>query len=171
MALSNPPAVVNDSPMAALDSAVIRLSIGGETYGIPLSDIAAQLDAHMPAFVTGKGELGGREQAVRSGIKALLPMGLRLLASDVEAFSKGLQAQGAAPLPLPDLKARHADLLDYAVRYLAALILSVLSSQTWEAQVGERVEGASGYVRLSGLSGQPAHAPTPEHGGDGPDAA
>ena len=167
MSLSNPPAVVESSPMAALDSAVIRLRIGDAVYGIPLSDIAAQLDTHMPAFVTGKGELGAREQAVRSGIKALLPMGLRLLASDVETFSRGLQAQGAAPLPLPDLKARHADLLDYSVRYLAALILSVLSSQTWEASIGERVEGASGYIRLSGLSGSPA---TTERG-DGPDAA
>lgn len=161
MALSNPPAsvpasvpaIVEDSPIAQLDDAVIRLRVGDVTYGIPLRDLGALLDAHLPAFVTGQGALGAKEQAMRSGIKALLPMGLRLLASDVESFSRQLEAQGVAPLPLPDLKARHRDLLDYSVRYLAALILSVLSSQPWEAECAETVAGPNGYIRLSGLSG------------------
>ena len=157
MALSNPPAnvpaVVDDSPIARLDDAVIRLRIGGVTYGIPLRDIGTLLDAHLPAFVTGRGELDAKAHALRSGLKALLPMALRLLAADVAQMSKQLEAQGAAPLPLPDLKARHRDLLDYGVRYFAALILSLLSANTWEAESGETVAGPNGYVRLSGLSG------------------
>lgn len=178
MALSKPPvnlpAVVEESPVARLDDAVIRLRVGDVTYGIPLRDIGALLDAHLPAFVTGQGELGMREQTLRSGIKALLPMGLRLLASDVAGFSHQLEAQGLNPLPLPDLKARHRDLLDYTVRYLAALILSVLSSTPWEAELGETVEGPDGYLRLSGLSGGLASASDggPDaNDGDGPDAA
>lgn len=162
MALSNPPARTERSqeasPMARLDDAVIRLRVGEVTYGIPLRDIGALLDDHMPAFVTGQGPLDGKSQAMRSAVKAIIPMGLRLLAADVEGFSRQLEAQGAQPLPLPDLKARHADLLDYAVRYLAALILSVLSSNTWEATVGESVGGAEGYVRLAGLSAGVADA-------------
>ncbi len=172
MALSDLPAVVEPAPIAPLNDAVIRLRVGDVTYGIPLRDIGATLDGHMPAFVTGKGELGMREQTMRSGIKALLPMGLRLLATDVEHFSRQLEAQGAAPLPLPDLKARHADLLDYAVRYLAALILSVLASNTWEATCAETVAGPNGYVRLSGLSGGVAASTTPggaDSGDDGDD--
>lgn len=178
MALSNPPArvpaVVDDSPIARLDDAVIRLRIGGVTYGIPLRDVGALLDAHLPPFVTGVGALDMKAQTLRSGIKALLPMGLRLLASDVEGFSKQLEAQGGPALPLPDLKARHRDLLDYSVRYLAALILTLLASNTWEADLGETVEGANGYVRLSGLSGGVTGPATPGASGptrdSGPDA-
>ena len=175
MALSNPPAVIDESPIARLDDAVIRLRIGGVTYGIPLRDVGALLDAHLPPFVTGVGALDMKAQTLRSGIKALLPMGLRLLASDVEGFSKQLEAQGGPALPLPDLKARHRDLLDYSVRYLAALILTLLASNTWEADLGETVEGANGYVRLSGLSGgvtpRPDGAPASDAPGNEPDAA
>lgn len=178
MALSDVPAVRNlpavtgdDAALTTLNDAVIRLRVGDVTYGIPLRDVGALLDGRLPAFVTGKGDLDVKSQTLRSGIKAILPMGLRLLASDVEGFSRQLEAQGAAPLPLPDLKARHADLLDYTVRYLVALILSVLASNTWEASLGETVEGLNGYIRLSGLSGGVTAHPTPEPDDDGPAAA
>lgn len=175
MALSNPPATVQDSPMARLDDAVIRLRIGETTYGVPLRDIGALLDASLPPFVTGQGALDAKQQALRSAVKAILPMGLRVLGSDVEQWSRQLEASGGPSLPLPDLKARHRDMLDYAVRYLAALILSLLSSTPWEATCGETVDGPGGYIRLSGLSGglTPGadRASTPDASGSDPDAA
>ena len=58
MALSNLPAVIEESPMARLDDAVIRLRTGETTYGVPLRDIAGLIDTHLPAFVTGGDGLG-----------------------------------------------------------------------------------------------------------------
>jgi len=179
MALSNPPAGLpavvpqGDSPMARLDDAVIRLRIGETTYGVPLRDLGALLDASLPAFVTGQGDMNSRQQALRSAVKAILPMGLRVLGSDVEQWSRQLEASGGPSLPLPDLKARHRDMLDYTVRYLAALILTLLSSTPWEATCGETVAGPDGYIRLSGLSGgvapRPDGTPAPDAGPDAPD--
>lgn len=169
MALSNPPAVrePEDSPIARLDDAVIRLRIGDVTYGVPLHDIGLLLDGSLPPFVTGQGEMNSKQHALRSAVKAILPMGLRVLATDVTQWSHQLQASGGPSLPLPDLKARHRDMLDYTVRYLAALILTLLSSTPWEATCGETVEGPNGYIRLSGLSG--GVAPRPD-GAAAPDA-
>ena len=177
MALSNPPAIrePDESPIARLDDAVIRLRIGETTYGVPLRDLGALLDASLPAFVTGQGEMNGKQLALRSAVKALLPMGLRVLSSDVEQWSRQLEASGGPSLPLPDLKARHRDMLDYSVRYLAALILTLLSSTPWEATCGETVDGPDGYIRLAGLSGgvapRPDGPPPPDASGDDSDAA
>ena len=175
MALSNPPAVIEESPMTRLDDAVIRLRIGETTYGVPLRDLGALLDAHLPELVTGKGQLNSKEQALRSGVKAIVPLLLRLIGGEVEKFSRQLVEQGAPPLPLPDLKVRHADLLDYATRYVAALILSLLALQPWEATCGETVDGPGGYIRVSGLSGgvapRPDGTPAPTETDDGPNAA
>jgi len=158
-----------------LDNAVIRLRIGEMTYGVPLRDIAELLDARLPAFVTGGEGLSMKEQTLRSSVKALIPMGLRLLETDIKKFSAELQAAGGPLLPLPDLKARHGDLIDYTVHYLAALILTLLSATPWEATCGETVAGPDGYIRLSGLSGgvapRPDGAPASAAPDDGPDAA
>lgn len=97
---THPAIMAEDAPIAGLDGAVIRLRIGAETYGVPLRDVGALLDQHMPAFVTGSAKdgapLDAKTSAVRSGIKALLPMALRLLASDVAKFSGELCEIGRA---------------------------------------------------------------------------
>lgn len=170
------PAVTPDDPAlpGLLDDATIRLRIGRTVYGIPLRDIGAGLDGALPSFVTGRpkpGEppLNVKQQAFRSGIKALIPMGLTLLAGDVEKFGRQL----GISLPLPDLKSRKRDLVDYAARYLAALVLSILASQTWEAEIGETVgdpeSGAGGYLRLTRVPRQsdPARPPDAPVGPDG----
>ena len=194
MALSNLPALSGDSEIErllaerdrllaeqaelrglSLDYSVIRLRIGDVTYGIPLHDIGVLLDAKLPDLLNSKRSMTSKEQALRSGIKALLPMMLRLIGGEVEKASRQLVEQGAGPLPLPDLKVRHADLMDYATRYVTALILSLLAINPWEAQLGETVDGPDGYVRLADLSGgiiPPSDGTPPPDASGGPaDAA
>ena len=143
-------------PVAA--QAAIRLRVGPTVFFVPAVDLLAKLrDDNLPDFVTGKGATG-KMAALRSGLKALLPLLWPLLIADVKRWSAELEAAtGCPPLPLPDLSVRHPDALIYAMRYLAALLLSVLCATEWQAE-SEPVDGDGRYVRLTRLSG--AHGAT-----------
>lgn len=136
----------------------IRLRIGPLVYCVPVADLMGALrDDNLPDFVTGRGATG-KAAALRSGVKALLPVLWPLLVADVKRWSAELEAAtGCPPLPLPDLKTRHPDGLIYAMRYIAALLLAVLCATEWQAD-SEPLAGHDGYVwltRLSGASGTP----------------
>ena len=159
-------------PVAA--QTAIRLRVGGVVYYVPAADLLGRLrDEHLPAFLTGQGA-PGRVGALRSGLKALLPLLWPLLVADVRKWSAELEAAtGCPPLPLPDLTTRHPDALVYAIRYLAALLLSVLCTTEWQAE-GESVGSPDGYVRITRLSGattSPAGAAATRTDSDPTDAA
>ena len=141
-------------PVAA--QIAIRLRVGGIVYYVPATDLLGRLrDEHLPAFLTGKAA-NGKIGALRSGLKALLPLLWPLLVADVKKWSAELEAAtGCPPLPLPDLTTRHPDALVYAIRYLAALLLSVLCTTEWQAE-GESLGSPDGYVRITRLSGAAA---------------
>lgn len=140
-----------NAPMEA--QAAIRLRVGSTVFFVPVADLMGKLrDDNLPDFVTGKGATG-KMAALRSGMKALLPLLWPLLIGDVKKWSAELEAAtGCPPLPLPDLTTRHPDALIYAMRYIAALLLSVLCATEWQAE-SEPVAGHDGYIRLTRLSG------------------
>ena len=139
----------SDIPPEAVGA--IRVKVGDTIYFLPIDALmAAYSDDNAPDFITGKG-ITGKAAALRSLLKGGLALAWPMVTEHVKAINTGLAALHLPPLPLPDLKTRHKDGLQYFVQYGMAVSLAVLCSLDWEA-TSEPVGSDARYVRLAGLS-------------------
>lgn len=139
------PAAV-DAP--ASDTRVIRLYAGDVIYELPLAQVLPALVAHVGALVAVKpGQELGKAAMIRSAIKGLLPVAIPLITGEVRKSAARLGVY----LPLPDLSQRRPDNLVYLAQYACELLLALLASQEWRANL-ESLGGDGRHVRIASVS-------------------
>lgn len=139
-----------DVVMPAEAPRTIRVHADGRTYVVEMDALRDALLAHLPPFLAGSAGLTGRQKAIRTGIKALLPGMLTVLGEELRGAEGAIAEQTGAALSLPKPQiAGQDDLLRYAVAYAADLICALVTSVEWEAAC---VQSPDGDVRLAHLA-------------------
>lgn len=122
---------------------MMTLKIGDQTVAIPAQLIIEAIESSFPDWMTGKRKAEGKEQLIKSGLKALLPTILAV--GHAEMRKKG------AIVPPPDLKcaAARENMIVYALRYILLSVMSGVDGMQFDSVTEEGPDGTLVLIRVT----------------------